>query len=152
MRGLVLKIGGLLAAMLLLSSCATRLTDSHGYVPDDALLQSVRINVDTKETVGRLLGPPGAEGIVGEFGWYYVKSDYERFLWRAPVEVDREVVAVSFAENDVVQNVERFGLENGRVVVLSRRVTTSNTQGIGFLRQLFSNFGTFNAGDFLEEG
>ncbi len=150
--GWVLKSGVLLAALLFLSACAGRLNDSHGYVPDDTLLKDVRIGVDTKETVGRLLGRPGTEGIVDDLGWYYVKSDYEQFLWRPPVEVNREVVAVSFAESGTVQNVERFGLEQGRVVALSRRVTTSNTRGIGFLRQLFSNLGTFNAGDFLQGG
>lgn len=138
-------------ALLVLSACATTLSDRHGYVPEDALLNEVKLGVDTKETVGRLLGRPGTEGIVDDRGWYYVKSDYERFLWRAPVEVNREVVAVSFSESGIVENVERFGLEEGRVVALSRRVTTSNTRGIGFLRQLFSNLGTFNAGDFLQD-
>ena len=138
-------------ALLVLSACATTLNDSHGYVPEDALLNEVKLGVDTKETVGRLLGRPGTEGIVDDRGWYYVKSDYERFLWRAPVEVNREVVAVSFSESGTVENVERFGLEEGRVVALSRRVTTSNTRGIGFLRQLFSNLGTFSPGDFLQE-
>lgn len=140
-----------LLALVVLSACATTLDDSHGYVPDDALLKEVKVGIDTKETVGRLLGRPGTEGIVDDLGWYYVKSDYERFLWRAPVEVNREVVAVSFSDRDVVVNVERFGLQEGRVVALSRRVTTSNTRGISFLRQLFSNLGNFNAGEFLEE-
>lgn len=140
-----------LLALLVLSACATTLNNSHGYVPDDALLKEVKVGIDTKETVGRLLGRPGTEGIVDDLGWYYVKSDYERFLWRAPVEVNREVVAVSFSDRDVVVNVERFGLQEGRVVALSRRVTTSNTRGISFLRQLFSNLGNFNAGEFLEE-
>lgn len=136
-----------------LAGCASaRLSDSHGYVPDDALLADVRVGIDTKTTVQRLVGPPGSEGIVDDRGWYYVKSDYERFLWKAPVEVDREVVAIFFTERGVVENIERYGLENGRVVRLSRRVTTSNTRGIGFLRQLFSNLGTFDAGQFLEEG
>lgn len=137
--------------ILLLSACAATLEDSHGYVPDQSLIDDVKIGIDTKETVGRLLGRPGTEGIVDDRGWYYVKSDYETLLWRAPVEVDREVVAVSFTDNGIVQNVERFGLENGQVVVLSRRVTTANTQGVGFLRQLFSNLGNFDAGDFLPE-
>ena len=151
MRGAVLRIGVLLAAITVLSACATKLTDSHGYVPDDELLNELMLGLDTKETTARLLGRPGTEGIVDDFGWYYVKSDYERFLWREPVETDREVVAVSFAADGTVQNVERFGLENGSVVRLSRRVTTSNTRGIGFLRQLFSNLGNFNAGSFLDE-
>ena len=49
--------------------------------------------------------------MVDDRGWYYVRSDYERFLWRAPVEVSREVVVVSFADNGQVENIERFGLE-----------------------------------------
>ena len=140
------------AVLMAVSACgATKLKDSHGYVPEDALLDEVLVGRDTKETVARLLGRPGTQGIIDDRGWYYVKSDYERFLWREPVEVDREVVAVSFTEAGVVENVERFGLENGQVVALNRRVTTSNTRGIGFLRQLFSNLGTFNAGQFLQD-
>ncbi len=150
--GMIIRAFTLLAMLSLLSACVARLNDDHGYVPEDALLNEVKLGVDTKETVGRLLGRPGTEGIVDDLGWYYVKSDYETFLWREPVEINREVVAVSFSEAGVVENVERFGLEEGRVIALSRRVTTSNTRGIGFLRQLFSNLGTFNPGDFLQEG
>ena len=128
------------------------LSESNGYVPDEELLQKVIVGRDTKDTVARILGRPGTTGVIDDRGWYYVKSEYERFLWRAPVEVDREVVAVSFAENGQVTNIERFGLEDGRVVALNRRVTDSNTQGVGFLRQLFSNFGNLNPGSFLEEG
>lgn len=148
-----LKKALLILALAGLAGCgAARLKDSHGYVPDDALLSDVRVGLDTKATVNRLIGPPGSEGIIDDLGWYYVKSDYETFLWRAPVEVDRQVVAVTFTDRGVVANIERYGLQNGQVVRLSRRVTTSNTQGIGFLRQLFSNLGNFNAGNFLDEG
>jgi outer membrane protein assembly factor BamE (lipoprotein component of BamABCDE complex) len=132
----------------LLAGCAT-LEDRHGYIPDAELLNDVQVGRDTKETVTRILGAPGTEGIVDDRGWYYVRSDYERFLWRAPVEVDREVLAVTFDDADRVANIERFGLQDGRVVALERRVTDSNTQGISFLRQLFSNLGNFNPGDFF---
>ena len=139
--------------LALLAACgASTLSNNTGYVPDDALLKEVVVGLDTKDTVARILGRPGATGIIGDQGWYYVKSEFERFLWRAPVEVDREVVAVSFAENGQVSNIERFGLKDGRVIAIDRRVTDSNTQGIGFLRQLFANFGNLTPGAFLEEG
>ena len=142
----------LILALAGLAGCASaRLKDSHGYVPDDVLLADVRVGIDTKVTVKRLIGQPGSEGIIDDRGWYYVRSDYERFLWKEPVEVDRQVVAVTFTEKDVVANIERYGLKNGQVVRLSRRVTTSNTQGIGFLRQLFSNFGNFDAATLFGE-
>ena len=137
------RTGILIVGFAVLAGCAT-LQDSHGYVPEDTLLQEIKVGQDTKETVTRIIGLPGTQGIVDDRGWYYVKSDYERFLWRAPKEVNREVVAVTFSDSDQVENIERFGLEAGQVVRLNRRVTTSNTQGIGFLRQLFSNIGNFD--------
>jgi len=136
-RGIWVRLVACVVAAALLGACA-RLSDSHGYVPDDSLLAEVKVGLDTKETVERLLGRPGTLGLVDERGWYYVHSDYERFLWRAPKEVHREVVAVSFNAK-------------GEVVVLSRRVTTGNTQGVGLLAQLLRNLGTFDAGSLLKQ-
>lgn len=139
------------ASFVALSACSVAaLKESHGYIPDDELLNELRVGTDTKETVTRLLGTPGTDGIVDDLGWYYVRTDLEQVLWRAPVETDREVLLISFTEQDVVENIETFGLEEGRVVVLNRRVTTSNTRDISFLRQLFSNLGNFNTGQFVD--
>ena len=149
-RGTMSGAGALLLALVLVPACSG-LEDSHGYVPEAGLVEEIQVGVDTKATVARIFGRPGVEGIIDDGGWYYVRSDYERQLWRAPVELNREVLAVSFAEDDVVENVERFGLEDGRVVALERRVTDSNTQGISFLRQLFSNFGNFDASALFDE-
>lgn len=46
-------------------------------------------------------------------------------------------------------NIERFGLEDGQVIQLSRRVTESSVQDIGFLRQILSNFGRINIAEAL---
>jgi hypothetical protein len=57
---------------------------------------------------------------------------------------------VTFTEDGIVENVERFGLEKGRVVALSRRVTDSNIKGVGFLRQLFGSLGKLRADQILK--
>ena len=67
-----------------------------------------------------------------------------------PREVNRQVVAISFAPNGTVSNVERFGLERGRVVTLSRRVTEGGTPDVSFIGQLLRNVGNFQAGDFID--
>ena len=146
-----MRHGVSLAAMILLATACTRLEDSHGFAPDDNLLSDITVGLDTKTTVQRLVGQPGARGVMGDNVWYYVDSDYERFLWRAPVEVNREIIAISFGEDSRVTNVERYGLEDGQIVALSRRVTDSNTEGVGFLRQLFSNLGNFGPGQVLSD-
>lgn len=146
------QVRGALAAVLVagvLAGCAARLSDSHGYVPTDRDLADIRVGLDTRTTVAALIGQPGVTGIVDDGGWYYVASEFERFLWREPVEVDREVVAISFDQAGIVANVERFGLEDGNVVALSRRVTEDNVRGITFLEQLFRNLGNFSADQFV---
>ena len=80
-----------------------------------------------------------AKGVLAESGWYYVRSEFEHAPVRGPQEIDRQVVAISFDDDNIVSNVERFGLERGQVVVLSRRVTDSNIEGVSFLGQLFGS-------------
>ncbi len=130
----------------------SRLEDRIGYIPDESALSSVVVGRDTRDTVPVIIGRPSTQGVVNKDGWYYVRSDYERFLWREPIEVDRQVVAVTFDDTGVVSNIERFGLEEGRVIVLNRRVTESTIDDISILRQIFANVGTFDAGNFLEDG
>jgi hypothetical protein len=47
--------------------------------------------------------------------------------------------------------VERYGIENGQVVLLSRRVTDANTAGVGFLQQLFGNLGRIDPAQFFDQ-
>lgn len=143
-------IGILLLAASLATACV-RLEESHGYVPTDSELSNLIVGRDTRETVEVIIGRPSLDSLRTANGWYYVKSDYETFAWRAPEEVNREAVAILFAENGTVANIERFGLEEGRVIPLSRRVTESNISGITFLRQLIGNLGNFRLQDFVDE-
>ena len=143
-------IAALLGVALIVSGC-TRIERSHGYVPTDRELANIEVGRDTRETVSVIVGRPTLSSLRTVDGWYYVKSGYETFLWREPEEVDREVVAILFSEAGTVANIERFGLEEGRVITLSRRVTDSNTSGIGFLRQLLGNIGNFRLQDFVDD-
>ena len=141
-----LLVTGLLA--LTLAACAA-VYETHGYVPPDEDLNELQVGVATREDVAATVGRPTSTGVLGADSWYYVKSRFRNLGARAPEEVDREVLAISFAQNGTLSNVERYGLEDGRVVRLSRRTTTQTTEGISFLRQLFRNVGNFNPADFL---
>ena len=134
---------------LALSACAATY-DNHGYAPSDEDLEQIIVGVDTRDSVIDLVGRPGAAGVLNDSGYYYVKSRRRNFAYRAPQEIDRQVVAISFDQAGVVTNIERFGIERGRVITLSRRVTDSNTQGVSFIRQLLGNLGNFNPAEFLE--
>jgi outer membrane protein assembly factor BamE (lipoprotein component of BamABCDE complex) len=121
----------------------------HGYAPDDTQLAEIEVGRDTRETVAEKVGRPGLSGVMEGSAWYYVQSDWVERGWRAPEEVDRQVVAISFDNANRVSNIERFGLRDGEVVPLSRRVTSPGPSGLVLLRQLLSNFGQFNPSQVL---
>ncbi|MBV7409552.1 outer membrane protein assembly factor BamE [Maritimibacter sp. DP1N21-5] len=147
-RGLV-RLVAVLLGILTIAACSPVYTN-HGFVPSDEDVEEIMVGIDTRETVAAIVGKPGAEGLLTQEGWYYVESRFKHFAYNAPEEIDREVLRIGFDESGLVENIERFGLEQGQVVVLSRRVTTSNTRGVGFLRQLLGNIGNFDAGTLLQ--
>lgn len=136
---------------LILTAC-TPIVRNHGYVPDDQSLSSVVVGRTTRDELPALIGTPTAQGVLTGSTWFFVKSRFTQLGPARAEEVRREVVAVSFAPNGTVSNVERFGLERGRVVALSSRVTDPGVSAIGALRQILGNFGRFRADQLIGEG
>lgn len=142
----------LVGTALFLAVGCTTMYRNHGYAPTDDQLAEVLVGIDTRDTVADVVGPPTASGVTDGGDFFYVQSRFRLYGPLEPKEVDREVVAIRFDPEGIVSNVERFGLENGNVVPLSRRVTQDNVRDTTFLRQLFGSIGRFNAGDFLGDG
>lgn len=123
---------------------------NHGYVPSEQELAQVEVGKDTRETVGQKIGRPSTQGLLNDVGWFYVQSRYKHFGPRAPQEVERQVLAVTFNEAGVVENIARYGLEDGRVVQISRRVTETNVKGLSFIQQILGTFGKIRATDIID--
>ncbi len=117
---------------------------NHGYTPTPDELNEIKVGVDTRDSVIEAVGAPSSGGVLDESGLYYVATRMRHYGPRAPQIVSRELVAISFNQSGTVKNVERFGLEDGRVIALQRRVTTSSVESSTFLRQLLGNLGNFN--------
>ncbi|ATI42442.1 hypothetical protein CBW24_10780 [Pacificitalea manganoxidans] len=137
------------AVMLSLGAC-TSVYQNHGYVPSEQDLAALQVGQDTRESVAEAVGTPSAGGVLDGSGYYYVSKRERRFGPFEPEIVDRQVVAIRFDAGGRVSNIERFTLEDGRVVALSRRVTNSNVEGVGFLQQLMGSLGNIDAGQFLD--
>lgn len=136
--------------ILAVGACAATF-ENHGYVPTDTDLEQIIVGVDTRDTVAETVGRPTSFGVLEGGGWYYTQSRWRHFAFTAPKIVDRQLVAITYTEAGTVENIERFTLEDGRIIALSRRVTNSNIKGISFIRQMLSNFGNFNAGQLLSQ-
>lgn len=133
-------VGGLI---VILTAC-TPIQTNHGYIPTDKDLALLVVGVDSRDTVSATIGRPAASGLLGDEAWYYIQSRWQTMGAAAPVETAREVVAITFGATGLIENIERFGLDQGRIVPLSRRVTTTNIRGKSVLAQIFSNVGRLN--------
>ncbi|MES2333871.1 MAG: outer membrane protein assembly factor BamE [Pseudomonadota bacterium] len=133
-----------------LAACAA-VYRNHGYVPAEEELALVEVGKDTRETVSQKIGRPSTSGVLNDTGWFYVQSRYKLVGPREPKEIDRQVLAVTFTEAGVVENIARYGLEDGRVVEISRRVTEPNVKGLSVIQQILGNFGRLQAGDLLAD-
>lgn len=135
---------------LALSACSS-VYRKHGYVPTPEQLAEVVPGIDTRDSVAESIGVPSSTGLLNDSGYYYVATRFRHYGATAPKPVARDLVAISFDTAGVVDGVRRYNLEDGKVVPLERRVTSSGAQENTFLRQLLGNLGNFGADQFLSE-
>lgn len=139
----------LIVAAVTLSGCA-EIIRNHGYAPSEDQLLEIIPGVDTRGSVEEVVGKPTTSGVLQDGAWYYIGSKVRHYGLRKPQEVNRELVAITFNEDETVSNIERFGLEDGRVVTLSRRVTETTVRDVTFIRQIIRNFGRIDLGEALD--
>ena len=134
------------SALLALGACSAQFRN-HGFVPSEEDLSEIVVGIDTKASVDETIGVPSATGVLNDDGYYYVRSRMRTYGPKSSQVVDRELVVIDFSDAGVVTNIERYGLDDGRAVLLSRRVTDSPTKGKGFVRQLLGIIGNFSLGN-----
>jgi len=150
MTGIWLKFryGLAVVALFGLIGCAATFTN-HGYAPTDDELENIIVGVDTRNSVEETIGRPSSTGVLKEGGWFYISSRVRYFAYKEAEVIDRQLVAVSFNKRGTVTNIERFTLEDGRVVALTRRVTDTGIKGVSFIGQMLGNIGRVNLSDQL---
>ncbi|MDO5641357.1 MAG: outer membrane protein assembly factor BamE [Paracoccus sp. (in: a-proteobacteria)] len=146
----MLPIRSLVFALTLFVTGCAPVYRHHGYVPPEEDLALVQIGQTSQFELENLIGRPSSQGLLQGSSWFYVGSRWRHYGAMRPREIDRQVVAISFSPNGTVSNVERFGMEQGRVVVLSRRVTDSNVTSVGLIRQILGNIGNFNPAGIID--
>lgn len=138
----------MLAGVVMLATACSEVIRNHGYIPLQEDVDTLTVGVDTRGSVEDLVGKPSASGVLQGGDWFYVGSKVRHFAYKKPQEIDREVLALRF-DGDTLANVERFGLEDGRVVTLSRRITETTVRDVTFIRQIIRNFGRIDLGESL---
>ncbi len=139
-KGINLALAAVLAGTMGLAGCST-IERSRGYVPDASDLAEIAIGTDNKLSVQESLGSPSTVGTFDDDAWYYIRSRHERMAFFAEEVVAREVVAIYFDDEDRVEDIGHYGLEDGEVVSYSSRKTPTRGREMTILEQLLGNVG-----------
>ncbi|MEO1550999.1 MAG: outer membrane protein assembly factor BamE [Pseudomonadota bacterium] len=125
-------------AALLLAGCTEKVT-VHGYAPTPEQISQIEPGVDTIFSLESRIGRPSTSGLLRDGAWYYVQTTQSQLTYNAPRITDRRVVAVDYDADGVVTQVQVYGLDDGRLVNLSPRVTETSSTRRSILAQLFGN-------------
>jgi outer membrane protein assembly factor BamE (lipoprotein component of BamABCDE complex) len=134
-----------LCAALGAAGCAPTYT-THGFTPQAEVLDTIEAGTDTRGSVLRKLGRPSSSGTFDSSVWYYVASKMEEFAFYEPTVVDRKVVVVKFDDAGLVTAVNRYGVEDGKVVDLVTRTTPTFGRELTVLQQIMGNVGRVDPG------
>ena len=132
----------------LLASC-TAVYRNHGYTPNDVSLSKILIGIDTRASIEEALGSPAISDLAENNSMYFISSRWEHYGISQPKPILRQIVAIKFDTSNMLANVSRYELSDGKVIVISRRITAGGAKEISFIKQLMGNVGRFDAQDLL---
>ena len=141
LRGLA--IAAVLAVAL--TACSETIT-KHGHQFQDNALAQVTPGM-SQDQVKTVLGTPTTTAAVGAgSAYYYISSTESQSTFFTPVEKDRRVLAVYFAQMGSVDRVAQYGLKDGKVFDYVKNETPSHARDESLLKALFRNLGVKQLG------
>ncbi len=137
------KMLALALVMATLAACGGQYRN-HGYMPLAEDVDALIVGVDTRDSIIEVMGVPTTGGVLTEEAMYYVRSRVHHKGYVKPNEIQRDVLVLSFDKNQILRNVERFGIEKGKLIRLEHRVTEAPGGDRSVLQQIIGSIGGFN--------
>ncbi len=137
----------LFIALVFLSASCSPIVENRGYVFDEKLLDQIKVNETISNDVIDILGSPSTTSAIDASTWYYIYSKAETVAFYHPTVTDRRVLAVSFDDDNKVNNLKYYGLEEGKIISYVDRTTPTRGRELTVLQQLFGNLGRLGAGN-----
>jgi outer membrane protein assembly factor BamE (lipoprotein component of BamABCDE complex) len=137
-------LGAAALALGLMTAGCTPTIDSRGHVPDSQALEQIRPGTSSRADVAALLGSPSSVATFDDRTWYYITQKTESVAFYNTELLDQRVIAVTFDDADVVEEVRVYDEEDAKEVDLVDRETATAGHSLGFFEQIFGNLGRFN--------
>ena len=117
---------------------STTETYKQGFVVDEQTLQLVPPG-SSREQVLLTLGTPTTKEVFDNEVFYYISQTRKRgAAFMKPKLVDQRILAVYFNDEDTVERIANYGLQDGRVFDFISRTTPTGGRDETFLAQILS--------------
>jgi outer membrane protein assembly factor BamE (lipoprotein component of BamABCDE complex) len=137
-------LAGLGLALALTAIGCTPRIDQRGNKPDEEQVVHINPGVDDKNRVAELIGTPSTISTFNDRTWYYISKRTETTAFLDPDVTDQEILAISFDESGIVQDMRIYGPEDGRTIAYVDRTTPTEGNELTLVQQLLGNLGRFN--------
>ena len=113
-----------------------------GYIAKPGSFSQLSEGMSKSEVEG-ILGSPSTTASINFQGdsYYYISSVTQGRAFLAPVETNREVIAVRFNKADQVEGVAQYGLADGKIININSRKTLIAGSEFSILREIFAGKG-----------
>lgn len=134
----------LAVAVMALSACST-MKETRGYVPDEDLVNAIRVDVDNKQSVENMLGNPTMKPTFDDSNWYYYSKKTERWAFFKEKVSEMDILAISFDDENYVSEIRHYSVADNMLIDPVSKKTITHGKDINFLAELFGNVGRFGA-------
>lgn len=107
------------------------------------MLAQIAPGKQTQAEVRALLGSPSTVSTFGDETWYYISAKTTQWAYRSTQELERQIVAISFAPNGVVKEIRTMDKSAGREIDIVDRETPTPGKDETILQQMLGNLGRF---------
>ena len=139
MKTTILKLF-IFISLYILTSCGLKVTDNHGFVHDTNVnLNDFLVGKSTKEDILNILGTPSTKSTFdGEKSWFYVSSEFKKFVFLDGENTDQKILIFSF-DNNVLEEKKLLSKNDINDIDYEKTVTDSSGKKLSWLKQFFTN-------------
>ena len=120
------------------------LHSSHGFIPDQDLVDKLRPGVHDRDSVTSLFGSPTTVADFNGEIWLYLKRVSEQIAFFEEKLLDQDVLAVHFDKDGLLTGIKHYTIADGKALILVERTTPTRGREITVIEQLFGNIGRFS--------
>ena len=124
-----------------LGSCGLKVTDNHSQIFDSNLTTDLfKEGKTTKEEITNILGTPSIKSTFdGEKSWFYVSSEFEKFIFLDGENIDQKILIFEFGDSNVLNKKKFLSKADLNDIDYEVAVTDSSGKKLNWYREFFRN-------------